>query len=634
MDNRCFTRAVPLAVFALTVLAAGSATAATNVPASIAHPLPDRVVTVTKTDLAARDLPASADVLGADDLALQNPASVDEALKTVVGADVQGAGFPGSAVRLNFRGLTPGYQSERLLVLLDGRRLNDQYQGNVEFALLPADDLQRIEVLRGPASALYGSGAMGGVVQLFTPTGDEAPGTRLKAQAGSYGIRHYRLAHGGSTGSFTYRFRGSHVETDGYLDNRDGTDRDWRADNLAATLGYAFDGGPKARLDLGEFFGAGTDENSDRESRKNYQALTLSQSWACAAGPTDLSVLLYRNAERHDYDWKYPGKGLYEQETWCGDARASFWAGTRQRLTLGGEWRQDGVDVDEVQQAVDEATDTAALYLQDEIALAKSWRVTVGLRGDYNDDYADELSPRVGLLWRPAPWGEAFLSFNRAHRAPSLSDRFVRVEFNGMLFEGNPDLNPETLTAWELGARARLGRRLGAQVAVFDNRVEDSFDFMLDPDGVFRNHNVNEVRSYGAEVGLEGEWLPWLSAYANYSWTDGRYEEYPGMPGVEGNRLAYLARDKANAGLVFRWPAGASHALNVRYVGQRFGDAQNAAANRMSDYVVVDWRSRVPVGRGVTLTLNVDNALDESYRDWPAYEQPGTVFLAGAEVSF
>ena len=122
------------------------------------------VITATKTETKIRDVSGVLEVISADDAKKVNVINVSDLFKTMAGVDLQGGGLPGSEVRLNFRGLTPGYQSKRVLVLVDGRRLNDQYQGNPEMALIPADSIERIEVLKGPASALYGSNAMGGII--------------------------------------------------------------------------------------------------------------------------------------------------------------------------------------------------------------------------------------------------------------------------------------------------------------------------------------------------------------------------------------------------------------------------------------------------------------------------------------
>lgn len=591
------------------------------------------LVTATRTEKSIFDVPASVEVIGKEKVISARAISVDELLKTIVGVDLQGSGFPGSRIKLNMRGLTPGYECKRVLVLVDGRRINDQYQGNAELALLPADSIERIEILKGPSSALYGSSAMGGVINIITRKGAGIPVTEIKASAGSHDTRHYSLNHGWKAGNFDYFITGSYTDTDGYTTNSDGTTRDWTAQNLMGNFGWQLTEDSELRLYLGNYCGEGTDENSDRESRKDYEAVLYTLKWA-EKEDEKLTLRVYRNGEHHEYDWKYPGMGIYRQNTIGGEVQQSLWIGDRQLATFGAEGYREAVDIDEVMGKIDESTTTAGYYFQDEIFLLESFQVTAGLRSDHNADYDDEISPRVGMLWRIWQDGEAFASVNRAHRAPGLSDRFVKTEYNGMLFEGNPDLDPETLTAYEVGVRRRFAGRLSAELAVFQNDMKDSFDFMMDPDGIFRIRNVNRMKNYGIESSLRCSLTRNLSASLNYSFIDGEYEDFPSSPDVEGNQLAYLARNKAGFEMSYDSDSGSSHSLSCRYVGPRYGDAQNTTENKMDDYVTVDWRSRVPVAEYACLTLNIDNVLDETYQEFPSVDQPGTTFMVGAELSF
>jgi outer membrane cobalamin receptor len=594
--------------------------------------LRDVVVTPTRTARLLVDVPGSVQVLDRGFVTRANPIRVDELFKHVVGVDLQGSGISGSDIKLNLRGLTPGFQSKRLLVLVDGRRFNEQFQGNAEFAVLPADSIERIEILRGPASALYGSNAMGGVINVVTRRGTEKPVTQLKAEAGSFSTRHYRASHGHKRGKVDYFVSGSHVRTDGHSANSDGTDRDWAAWNIAGNVGVALTPDSGIRLFLGGYRGEGTDENSEKEAEKDYQALVYKLQWH-EPRDADLLVRVYRNGDDHTYDWKFPGRGLYDQETLGGEIQQSIWLDRRNRLSAGGEWRRDAVDIDEVTGPVDEDLSVASAYAQDELYLSDMLQVTAGVRYDDDSDFGGEWSPRLGALCRLSPAAEVFASFNRAHRSPGLSDRYVRAEFNGRLFEGNPDLQPETLTAYEAGIRGRINSRAAAEVAVFYNDLEGAFDFVMDPDGVFRVRNVTGEEIVGVEAGLRVDLNDSWSAFANYSYTDGTYDDFP-APAVEGNQLAYLAGNKAAVGIGYDGKGRLAASLTCRYVDKRYADAQNTDANRMDDYIVVDGRARLRMTDNAHLTLNVDNVFDKTYEAFPGREEPGFSILGGAEMTF
>lgn len=591
------------------------------------------VVTATRTDTVVRDIPASVDLLPRERIESATPIAVDEVFKGMGGVDLQGSGLPGSAIKLSMRGLTTGYQSKRVLVMLDGRRLNDPYQGNAEFGLLPADSIERIEVVRGPGSALYGSGAMGGVVNIITRRGTENPFTRLRVAGGSHDTRYGRVSHGWKKGLLDYFVSGSYVTTDGYAKTRNGADRDWEAANVVANAGLQLGEDAQLRIFAGYYDGEGTDENSDREVEKDYVHGLYTLQWGSNKDAV-LQVRAYRNGEDNIYDWVFPGRGVYDQETLGAEIIQSFWLGEAQQVTLGVEGRRESVDIDEVSGPIDESSSLVAGLVQDQVHLGDRFRVTAGLRADRDGDFGTEWSPRVGVLWQACDAAEVYASVNQAHRAPSLSDRFVRTEFNGMLFVGNPDLQPETLTAYEAGVRFRCKERVSVEAAAFFNAMDDSFDFVLDADGTFRNRNVTESETYGAEVSLRCRLWDKAEAFANYSHTEGEYVDFPAISGVDGNDIAYLAKNKAAAGMEFVCPLGATHAASCRYTDDRFGDAQNTAENRMDDHVVFDWRSRVPVGDQLVLTLNVDNIFDRGYQEFPGLDQPGRIVMVGAELTF
>lgn len=626
---RQVARAVVCALLFITMGTAVGARAQERAPR---HELPELIVSATRTEKRPIDVPASVEILGADAIRRAAPINVDELFKTVVGVDLQGSGFPGSEVKLNLRGLTPGFQSKRVLVLVDGRRINEQFQGNVDFALLSADNVERIEIVRGPASALYGSNAQGGVINIVTRKGGEEPDGRVRFLAGGDATYHVRAGASGRAGRFDYAAEGSHVETDGYGKNGDGTARDWEAGNLAGNVGWALSRETSLRFHFGAYEAEGTDENSDRDVDRDHQSLQLEREWG--EGGSRLEVLVYRNAEDSHYDWKFPGEGVYRQETFGGHAQCTRRTGPRHRWTGGAELRRDDVNADDVQGKIDEHDTTAGLYLQDEVRLGRAWELTVGVRYDNNEDYDDETSPRFGVLWRVSDEAECYASVNRAHRAPALSDRFVRTEFGGSLFEGNPDLDPETLTAYEIGARQRWGTDVALSLAAFFNDLEDSFDFIEGEDGVFRPRNVSEARTLGIEASLNWRITRRLTSFFNYAFTDGEYETFPADREVEGNRLAYLAEHKASAGLSFEAGRWGGHSVTCRYVDDRYGDAQNSASRAMAEHVVFDWRSRVPLSGGIEAILNIDNLLDEHYEDFPGRAAPGATFLAGVEAVF
>lgn len=613
-----------IGIAVLTFAALGTAGAATNI-----HEI---VVTATRIAQDSATIPAAVEVIDRQTIEASGAANLGDALQSAAGIDIQGGAFPGTSAKLNLRGMTTGYQSERVLVLVDGRRANDAYVGNTELTLLALDNVERIEVVRGPASALYGSNAEGGVINIITRRGTTNQYSRVKVEAGSYSTYKGQASHGWQVGPLDYFVSVGDYETAGYTTNSDGSDRDWKASNLSGNFGYAISSNAEIRLRTGYSKGEGDDENSSRFVQKDYQDLSFTRTWK-GAHESELALRAYHNGEYDNYQWKYGAEGLYRLLTFGANAQQSFRAGDDHQLTMGLEALNDRVDIAESRNTIAEDSSTYGAFIQDEFQAADWLQLTAGVRNDYNPDYENMISPRISALVKFNEDAEWYASFNQAHRAPSLSDRFVKVQYNSMVFQGNPDLSPEVLTAYETGVRFRAYEKVSVSCAFFYNDINDAIDYLYAGAGTFKNQNVNNETSYGLESSLKWQVTECLSLFANYTRTEGTYKEYPSDSEVEGNRLAYLARNKAGFGTTFKRKNGFSTTLEGRYVGPRFADSDNSAANLMESYLVVDWNVKIPVAKNIALTCEVDNLFNEHYQSYLTTWQPGITVMSGVEIT-
>lgn len=600
----------------------------------IAEPIieaPDLIVTPTRTPVAIADVPAAINLVPAVALELQAPLTIDAALRGLPGIDVQGSDAPADGVKVNMRGLTSGFQTKRVLVLQDGRRINEQYQGNAEFMTLPANHVDRIEVVRGPGSALYGSGAMGGVIQIFTKQGASPVETAVSASYGSYHTRKYTIRHGSAHAGFDYAISGGWMETDGWLTRRDGTDMHWRAANFDANMGWQLSEDTALRLFTGAYRGDGLEFNNDRNARKDYQMLVLNQDMP-TANDASFTLRFYRNGQRDVYDWLYPGEGRYDQQTLAAEAIYSFWIGSAHRLTIGTEARREAVDVREVTDTLDEKSDVLAVFAQDEWYVTDRLRIQTGLRVDDNQDYDTTWSPRLAALFRVNAEAEFYASYNRAHRAPALADRFASAVFFNMLFVGNPDLKPETLDAYEIGFRYRPHQRIQTAAALFWNEMNDSFESVYVPElDARRPENISNTRTYGSELEVRAQLSKQLTAFTSYTYTEGEYTSDP-RPSVQGNRVAYLAKHKARAGLVLDAGRAGLHEVMAIYTGDRYADVANNT--KLDTYTVAHWSSRIAVAPHTWVGLNINNIADAGYRHFEPYKQPGRSIMGTMELRF
>jgi outer membrane receptor protein involved in Fe transport len=212
-------------------------------------------------------------------------------------------------------------------------------------------------------------------------------------------------------------------------------------------------------------------------------------------------------------------------------------------------------------------------------------------------------------------------------------DRYVVAEYNGMLFEGNEDLDPETVLAYELGMRLRSPARFRFETALFWNDMKDTFDFMMDEDGVFRTENVTASESYGVELSARIRLTDTVEGFADYTWTDGEYTEYSD-PSVVGNDLVYLVHDLVHAGVDVDLTSRVEGTLFMVYSGEREGDVYNSEEARLDDYILFNAALRMEVLTATAITVSVENIFDETYSTFPGIEEPGTCYMAGISTAF
>lgn len=592
------------------------------------------VVTATRTEKFVSEVPCSVTVITADDINKSAPQTMADIFRDIPGVQIQGGGTPGMPIRLSLRGLTVGHNAVHVLVLIDGRRINDAYQGNVDAGVLSFDAIERIEILRGPASALYGSNATGGVINIITRRGTKKPFTEISISGGEYNTQHYTVRHGWKIDSFDYFATLSHFLTDGYLKNSDGSKRDWEASSADINSGVTMSDGSELRFFLGGYTGEGTDEASKRKITRDYQTFSYAMCWNKDVDAR-LNVKVYRNGEERKYEWKGGPVGIYNYQTAGVDVQQSLLLGNLHQATVGVEARSDNVDIDDVSNPVGEKTDGLfAVYAQDEIFIGNGIRLTIGVRGDHANNLGTKISPKAGVVYSVSPdvefFGSAALA---AYRAPSISHRYTRIEWMGMLFEGNPDLEPETITAYEIGMRGRWMNRFQTELSAFFLSQDKGFDFMMSPDGVFRAQNVNKTEINGIETSVRYGVFNWLNVYGTYTFTDGEYKHNPGNPAIVGNVPEHLAKHHGAVGIELTG-LGGTHLLRARYVGSRFGDAMNTEERKLDSYLVGDLVSHIPVSDNVELTLKVQNITNRDYYEYPGVKEPGRSGYGGISVSF
>lgn len=555
-------------------------------------------VTATRTETRVADTPASVVVLSSEALRDSPAPTVDDALRQVAGFTLfrrSGSRVANpTAQGVTLRGVGASGAS-RALVLDDGVPLNDPFGGWVYWGRVPRVALERAEVLRGGASDLYGSSAMGGVIQFIRR---RSPGVSAELSLGSQET--------GTASAFVASDRASiavdAMQTGGYVlvrpSQRGAVDVPANTEHLSvdATL-----------RGLGAFVrGSYYDESRDNGTPLQVNDTTIRQLAAgYDRGPLTLrafasdqdyyqtfsAVAADRNSETLTVVQRVPSRGAGATAQWTQPLarRHVLVAGAEYRYAEGRSDEQRGANF----VSAGGTQNHLAAYVEDLFAVTPSLSVTAGLRADRWEE--TEISPRISALWRANPSLALSASAYHAFRAPTLNELHRGFRVGNVVTLANPDLRSEKLTGYELGARLR-----NVRLTLFSMHVDDTIanvTISQTPGLITRQRqNLGETRSRGAE--LDAEWLFARDWRAGASWlfVDARV--------VGGKRIPQVPRHQATAQVSWR-RVGAQ----ARWSAMQFDDDLNQFP--LASYFVADVFAAQPLWRGVEVQAAVENVFDE-----------------------
>ncbi len=477
------------------------------------------VVTATKTERKPQDVTQSVTVVTSDEIAKSGATNVAEVISTTAGVMVTDQGPFGSLQAVNLRGSS--YQ--QVLVLLDGKRLNSASAGGYDLSELPVplDSIERIEIVRGPASALYGADAVGGVVNIITkkPTapvttlsGDLGANVDTKGNAKKPVSTHASIYNSGRNGNSYYALSYSKDHSNGYRQNDD-------ADQYTAgvKLGYDLDAASsiEASADyLRKNIGVpGSVQFTTPFARQlNSETVTGVQYKERLSKAVDINVRVYQNEDilsyRNQADPFFPADTKTRSTTSGEETQVNWLMNSFSVVTLGAEERDDSmVNTDIVLDNI-ARTHTASIfsgYIQDEMNLGDSLILVLGGRSDIHSRFGSKWSPKASGRYLIAKSGTIFrASYGKSFRAPTLNDLYFPSDSLGN--GGNPNLKPESAEEYEGGIEQSLGTGNSIKFTAFNRRVKDLIQWTVaDPVNFpfgYMPANVGRARISGTETEL------------------------------------------------------------------------------------------------------------------------------------
>jgi vitamin B12 transporter len=626
------------------------------------------VVTATRTPLTQGSLPVAVTVITAEELKLRGVQTVADALRDVTSAYVAQSGSQGAQTSLFLR----GGESKYVKVLVDGVPANDP-GGFYDFSSLTADNVERIEVVRGPASVVHGADAVTGVVHVITKRGSGPPATAVEARLGTAprtslaggsepdGVQAYDLNAevSGAREAVSYSIGIARHETTGLyeLNNRHYNNV------LSGRIDLQPVAGTTVRVSLryNDFRfnyptnGGGVvgDVNSNRVEDRTIigvaldraitdkLAATLTLNSALNDGDSDDAADSATDASSLIQD-KMRRRGADLQLRWLAAAKASVTAG----VTLE---RQDYHQTTQSQSSFGPfmssfRADRSNKGAYGEVVLmpAAALTATLGARLDDNEAFGTFLTHRAGLSYRPLAATRIRGTFGNAFREPTFTENFA----SGFA-TGNPDLETERSTSWDAGIdQDLLGGRASASLTYFAQRFSNIIDYDPSDSCGFSYCNIAEATANGAEVELRGR-LPaglWASAGATFLETEvvePGFDQTSGGLYKAGESLIRRPEEKITGEVGYRRDKLPTLSLRVQRVGERtdrdFRDFPSTPVT-LPSYTRFDLGAEyaLPVVGGAhnTVTLRVENLTDEEYQNVFNFLAPRRTVVLGIRARF
>jgi vitamin B12 transporter len=542
-----------------------------------------------------------------------------------------------------------GSEANHVLVLIDGIKVSDPFQGEYDFAGLVADPGVRLEVLRGQQSSLYGSDAIGGIIQMVTLSGAEAPGVALRAEGGSFGTVNGNGRVAGVAGALDYAVAGGWLHSQG-APTAIGGRRDIGSDIGSISARLALRASPTVSLRaVVRYSHTGADQNDFEgdASRPSFGHLVdspgthFTNNALYALAGADLSLADGRWLSRVEAQFADVQRRGYAEDVATSGDKGRRWRGsatTSYRIGAGRFSHRFTFALDAERERYRNLGPAPFAFTgwrdADTIGLVGQYELEAGglalgasARQDFNNRFDDATSWRVQAGQAVGAGFRLHGAYGTAVKNPGFYELFG---YSDGRYIGNPDLRPEKSQGWEAG----IGRHAGPatiDVTWFDSRLKDEIAVAyLAPDFTARPYNRGDrSKQQGIEATLALRPHPQLALDAAYTWTRARERD-----SAEVRRPAHVASLNTTVSSVDQ---RFSTTFTLRYTGSQIDFAYTDPSYvplrvRLADYVLVNWAARYRLTDRLALFGRAENLLGEHYSEIFSYQAAGRAFHGGLSL--
>ncbi len=600
------------------------------------------VYSASKFSQKAAEAPASISIVTAADIKRYGYRTFDEVLRSVTGFY---ATYDRNYAYFGARGfLLTGDYNSRILFLVDGHRLNDNIYGSSPIGTdfpIALELIERVEIVRGPGSSLYGTNAVFAVINIITKRGVAFNGGYVSADAGSRQTYQGTVAFGQKyNNGLDVLFSSSYMNSKGYrrlyyaefdspeTNNGIAEDADTDRSNSAfanisyrdfiaqfayksrekrfptASFGVMFNNPRSLTTDTGAYL----DLKFEHKFRDNWDLRTrtfIDTYDSNGDYPSDYST--------SETPYVVINKDIASGRWWGGEAQVTRKIAGRHHVTVGTEWRyafkghqQNYDDNPDYALWLDSNVKTtdAATYIQGELAALQNLLVSAGVRYDHYSTFGGTTNPRFGLVYSPWQKTTAKLLYGQAFRAPNLFEMYYEDNISS---KGNSSLRPESIQTLELVLEQQIGRKYRVAGSAYRYQVENLIGQQLDPeDGLIVFQNSDTIHAHGIEVELEAKDLCGIDGRISYALQEAEIQASKASPPNSPRHIAQFS-------LFVPWlRMRGGTGLEVRYLGARKALGDQKVGGFLLTNLTVQYKNLLP---DLDLTAGIYNAFDKRYSD-------------------
>jgi iron complex outermembrane receptor protein len=582
------------------------------------------VISASKLEQPITESPSSISIITAEDIRRSSATTIADLLRRVPGLDV--LRISSSDAQVSARGFNESNNND-ILLLIDGRSAYLDFFGIIVWDALPIvlEEIERIEIIRGPGSALYGANAFSGVINIITKTPEQAKGTTLSATVGEFDSLGWTFMNADVLGKWSYKVVAGWDAASSY-DDRDRKDHE--VVKGSALVQYEFDADSRIYFSAG---GSDADGNTltrtapfDREGPLGYAKVNYDiGEWKLQAfvNVIDIDVLASDGEERSIINNAFDF-----------DIQNSFEPTDDHNITWGANYRHNRITSHEII-GDNERQDLLSLFVQDQYRITGDMTLTSGVRIDSRSDTDTHLSPRASLVYEP--WENHIFraSIARAFRNPSSIESFLDLNIGGVVqATGNEDLDSEEITSFELGYQTRLlDNRLEFKIDTFYNMLDEIIEFQRAPIPAIELEYINagKADAYGGEVSLAYRMSDLVEGYLNYSYQKlkARDDGVQFQLNEDGDDIDSSPKHKINAGVYGELENGLNGSIDLNYVSEIDVGVFDAPAGFVPVVIPIDDYTRVDARIGykfrepdIEVSLIVHNVFDDDHLEFPIGE--------------